>query len=185
VVPSPRNVTAAAVSPSTVTLSWLSITGASGFAVFRDGVAVTTVAGLPAVITGLPPAGTSQYTVTAQAWSCGSSAPGGPATATTPPGPSARPAAPTGLRLVRDVANYDNTGTVTLAWDQPASADPVAGYRIYEGSAVLATATATTVSVTLPSGPTHQVVVAAVDAAGDESPLAGPLGFVVQYIPLP
>jgi hypothetical protein len=73
---------------------------------------------------------------------------------------------------------------VTLAWDQPASADPVAGYRIYEGSAVLATAT-TTVSVTLPSGPTRQVVVAAVDAVGDESPLAGPLGFVVQYIPVP
>jgi hypothetical protein len=185
VVPAPRNVTATAASPSTVTLSWMSITDASGFTVFRDGVAVATVAGPSAVVTGLPPAGASRYTITAQAWSCGSSAPGGPATATTPPGPTARPAAPTGLRLVRDVADYDNTGTVTLAWDQPASADPVAGYRIYEGSTVLATAAATTVSVTLPSGPTHQVVVAAVDAAGDESPLTAPLGFVVQYIPVP
>src|SRR5690348_14851299 len=116
VVPAPRGVTAAAVSPSTVTLSWVSISDASGFTVFRDGAAVATVAGPSAVVTGLPPGSTSRYTVTAQAWSCGSSAPGGPATATTPPGPSGRPVAPAGLRLVRDVANYDNTGTVTLGW---------------------------------------------------------------------
>jgi hypothetical protein len=185
VVPAPRAVTAVALSPSTVALSWTSITAASGFTVYRDATAVATVAGPSAVVTGLPPATTSRYTVTTQAWSCGSSAPGAPATATTPPGPSARPAAPTGLRLVRDVPNYDNTATVTLAWDQPASEDPVVGYRIYEGSVVLAAASTTTVTVTLPSGPTHQVIVAAVDAAGDESAAGGPLRFAVQYIPVP
>lgn len=185
VVPAPRAVTATAVSPSTVALSWLSITDTSGFTVYRDGAAVATVTSPSAVVTGLPSATTSRYMVTAQDWSCGSSAAGLPVTATTPAGPSARPVAPTGPRLVSDVTNYDNTGTVTLSWNQSASPDPVVGYRIYEGSAVLATAATTTVSLTLPAGPTHNVVVVAVDAAGNDSAADGSLVFVVQHILVP
>jgi hypothetical protein len=184
-VPAPRALTATAVSPSTVTLSWISIVDTSSFTVYQDGTPVASVYGPSAVLTGLPSATTSRYTVTAQASSCGGSAPGTPATATTPSGPSARPVGPTGLRLVRSVPNYDNTGTVALAWDQVASPDPVVEYRIYDGSAVLGTATSTTTSLTLPSGPTHNVVVAAVDAAGNESVPSGVLGFVVPFIPLP
>ncbi len=191
VVPPPAGLTVTPRSASTVALSWTSIVQPVGFVVYRWGAPVATVDGNTAVVTGLPSASTASYTVAVQesatGGACGSSAPSAPVTATTLYGPSARPAAPTALTVTSRTPNYSSpfTGTVTLAWSQPAGADPVAGYRLYEGSTVLASTTTTGASLTLPSGPTHVVYVVSLDAAGNESVLDGPVRFSVPYIPVP
>lgn len=191
VVPAPTALTVTPRSASTVALSWSSTVQSSGFVVYRYGMQVAPVDGTSAVVTGLPSGDTAPYSVavreTANGGACGTSAPSAPATATTLFGLWARPAAPTTLTATVQGPNYSNynTGTVTLAWKQPASADPVTGYRLYEGSSVLASTTATSVTLTLPSGPTHAVYVVSVDAAGNESALDGPVHFTVPFIPLP
>lgn len=190
VVPPPVALTVAPRSASTVALSWVSRVQSSGFVVYRFGTQVATVDGSSAVVTGLPSASTASYSVAVQAvangGACGTSAQSAPVTATTLSGPSARPTAPTGLAVTsQSPSSSSNTGNVTLAWSQPASADPVTGYRLYEGSTVLAGTTTTGVTLTLPSGPTHAVYVVAVDAAGNESALDGPVHFTVPFIPFP
>jgi chitodextrinase len=185
-VPAPTGVTATALSASTVALRWVSTVEAAGFTVYAEpsGVVLATGPADSAIITGLPPAITRGYAVSAQTASCGSSAPGSTVTATTLAGPAARPTAPAGLTAtVRQSGAY--TGTATLSWTQPAGADPVTGYRLYEGAALFSTATGTSVTLTLPSGPTHTVIVVAVDAAGLESTAAGPVRFTVPFIPPP
>jgi hypothetical protein len=81
--------------------------------------------------------------------------------------------------------NPDFTGTVTLAWAQPASDDPPVSFRLYEGSSVFSAGTTTGVTLRLPGGPTHSVTVVAVDAAGNESPQSPPVVFTVPFIPIP
>jgi chitodextrinase len=191
VTPAPTGLSATPRSPSTVALSWISTVQSTGFVVYRSGVQVATVAGPSAVVTGLPSADTAQYSVAVRAVAngggCGISAPGAPVTATTPSGPAARPAAPTSLAVTRQSSNSTSpeTGTVTLSWSQPASGDPVTGYRLYDGSAVLAATTTTGATLTLPAGPSHTVYVVALDAAGNESSLDGPVTFTVPFIPFP
>jgi hypothetical protein len=191
VVPPPTALTVTPRSASTVALSWSSVVQASGFVVYRSGTQVASVDGASAVVTGLPPASTGAYSVAvreaANGGACGTSAPSAEVTATTLPGAYARPAAPTSLAVTSQRPNYStyNTGTVTLAWSQPASADPVTGYRLYDGSSALASTTTTGVTLTLPSGPTHAVYVVSVDAAGNESVLDGPVHFTVPFLPLP
>lgn len=191
VVPPPTGLTVTPRSASTVALSWSSTVQSSGFVVYQSGAQVATVGGTSAVITGLPSASTASYSVAVQevssAGACGTSAPSAAVTATTLSGASARPAAPTGLAVTSQVANSTSpeTGTVKLAWSQPSSADQVTGYRLYDGSSVLASTTTTGVTLTLPSGPSHVVYVVAVDAAGNESALDGPVHFNVPYLPFP
>jgi hypothetical protein len=185
-VPAPTGLTATPLTASTVALRWMSTVETIGFTVYAEpsGTVLATGPADSAVITGLPSATTGGYAVSAQTASCGSSAPGSTVTATTLAGSAARPTAPTGLTAsVRLSGAF--TGTATLSWTQPASGDPVTGYRLYEGAALVATATGTTVTLTLPSGPTHTVIVVAVDAAGMESTAAGPAHFTVPFIPPP
>jgi len=189
VTPAPTALAVTPRSPSTVALSWLSTVQSTGFVVYRSGVQVATVAGPSAVVTGLPSASTAQYSVAVRAVAngggCGTSAPSAAVAATTQSGPAARPAAPSGLAVKSSAPSGGQTGTVTLTWSQPAGADPVAGYRIYDGATVLATATTTGATLTLPAGPSHTVYVVAVDAAGNESTLDGPASFTVPFIPFP
>jgi len=191
VTPVPVALTATPRSPSTIALSWVSTVQSSGFVVYRSGVPVTTVDGPSAVVTGLPSASTASYSVAVQAvangGACGTSAPSFPVTATTPSGPSARPTAPTMLAVTGETTRGTSpeTGTVTLAWSQPAGGDPIAGYNLYEGSTLLASTTTPGVTLTLPSGPTHAVNVVSVDTAGNESALDGPVHFTVPFIPVP
>lgn len=191
VTPSPVALTVTSRSASTVALSWQSIVQSSGFIVYRFGTPVATVIGSSAVVTGLPSASAASYSVAVQAvangGACGTSAPSASVTATTLPGPGARPAAPTGLAVTGESTSYSSpqSGTVTLAWSEPASPDPVVAYRICDGATVLASTTTTGVTLTLPSGPTHAVYVVAVDGAGNESALDGPARFTVPFIPFP
>jgi chitodextrinase len=185
-VPAPSAVTATALSASSVALTWVSTVEATGFTVYAEPSGTVLATGAPnsAVVTGLPSASTGGYAVSAQTATCGSSAPSGTVSATTLAGPAARPTPPTGLTAsVRQNGAF--TGIATLSWTQPASADPVTGYHLYEGAAQFTTATGTSVTLTLPSGPTHTVIVVAVDAAGQESAAAGPVRFTVPFIPPP
>lgn len=191
VVPAPVALTVAPSSASTVALTWQSKVQSAGFVVYRFATPVATVDGTSAVVTGLPSASTAAYSVAVNAvadgGACGTSAPSAAVTATTLPGPSARPAAPAGLAVTGESASYSSpqSGTVTLAWNQSASADPAVAYRLYDGATVLASTAATGVTLTLPAGPTHAVYVVSVDAAGNESALDGPVHFTVPFIPFP
>jgi len=189
VTPVPTALAVTPRSPSTVALSWISTVQNTGFVVYRSGVQVATVAGPSAVVTGLPSAATAQYSVAVQAVAngggCGLSGPSAPVSATTPFGPAARHAAPTGLAVKSSAPSSGQTGTVTLAWSQPAGGDQVVGYRIYDGATILATTTTTGATLTLPAGPSHTVYAVSVDAAGNESALDGPVSFSVPFIPFP
>ncbi|MEJ3746864.1 fibronectin type III domain-containing protein [Actinomycetes bacterium KLBMP 9797] len=188
VVNPPTQVTASALSASSVALSWAQDFEATSFTVYRLGttaraVAVTRI--LSAIVTGLPSGDAASYAVVAHSATCGPSRLSAPASVTTPAGPAARPAAPAGFSVVSSTPNPDFTGTVTLAWSQPPGDDPPVRYRVYEGATVLATTTAPGVTLRLPGGPTHAVTVAAVNAAGHESPQSDPLTFTVPFLPPP
>ncbi|WP_213454864.1 fibronectin type III domain-containing protein [Rhizomonospora bruguierae] len=185
----PEALIATAQSPSSVALTWIQPYQATSFTVYRLGpdaprpVVTTRVAS--AMLTGLPSGDTGTYAVVAQTGVCGPSELSAPVTVTTPVGPAERPSAPSGLWLVSSTPQGDFTGTITLSWSQPASADPVTGYRLYEGATVLAEAAGTGVTLRLRSGPTHAVAVVAVDAAGNESAPSNQLVFTVPFIPPP
>ncbi|MEY9962749.1 fibronectin type 3 domain-containing protein [Streptacidiphilus sp. MAP12-16] len=75
------------------------------------------------------------------------------------------PATPTGLAV-----SGSTSSSVTLNWTEPTGSDPAASYRVYEGSAVVATSTTTGATLSgLAAGSTHSYTVTAVDAAGVES----------------
>nr|WP_164391649.1 glycoside hydrolase family 18 protein [Streptomyces harenosi] len=61
----PAGLTAGPVTPTGVTLTWQAVTGADGYAVYRDGVRIRTVTGTSAVITGLEPETAYSFHVTA------------------------------------------------------------------------------------------------------------------------
>jgi hypothetical protein len=189
-LPAPINLTARALSPSSIALSWTHIAQATSFTVFRlpfgtTPVPVATVPGPSVMVTGLPSANTTRYTVVADTTGCGRSATSAPVTVTTPAGPAARPTRPADLRVVSSTPNFDFTGTVTLGWTQPTSNDPIVGYRLYQGTTLFATSPTTSVTLRLPGGPTHTISVAAVDPAGNESTQSALLAFTVPFIPPP
>lgn len=81
------------------------------------------------------------------------------------PADTAPPSSPTGVHTTGT-----GPGSIALAWNASTDNVAVAGYRVYEGSAVTATATGTSVNVTgLLAGSTHTFTVTAFDAAGNES----------------
>jgi fibronectin type 3 domain-containing protein len=185
VLPAPTRVVATPVSPSSVALSWVSTVEASSYTV--SGTApLATVPTQSVMVTGLPSATASTFTVVAQVPGCGATPPSAPATATTPAGPSARPGAVTDLRVsVGPASMTDNSVPITFSWTAPASVDPIVGYRLYEGSSVLATTSTAGLTLRLRSGPAHTVTVTAADAAGNESAQSAPVTFTVPFIPPP
>ncbi len=189
-LPAPAGLTARALSPSSVALSWTHIAQVTSVTVFRlpagaAPVPEATVPGQSVMITGLPSASTTRYAVVADTTGCGRSTASAPITVTTAAGPPARPPRPADLRVVSSTPNFDFTGTVTLGWTQPSGSDPAVGYRLYEGATLFATSPTTSLTLRLPGGPTHTVSVAAVDAAGNESAQSVLLAFTVPFIPPP
>ncbi|MCW2505169.1 MAG: Conserved putative secreted protein [Actinomycetia bacterium] len=179
-------VTATAVSPSTVVLTWAEDSAATLFTVSDSGITVATSATPSAVVSGLGSASAHHFTVTAAlAGGCGQTPASAPVAVTTPPGPSSRPLAPQQFTFLTGHAIDLATSSVTLGWTQPATGPAVAGYRVYEGGTLVGTSAASPITLTLPSAATHRYTVAAVDAAGDESPQSAPLTFSSPWIPVP
>ncbi|WP_240521985.1 glycosyl hydrolase family 8 [Amycolatopsis vastitatis] len=90
---------------------------------------------------------------------------------TGPPGGGTGPAAPAAL----SVTGTTNS-SISLSWTEQDNTDPAVSYKVYEGSAVVATPTGTTATISgLSAGTSHTYTVTAVDAAGLESPHSGPV----------
>ncbi|MEU5309968.1 glycoside hydrolase family 18 protein [Streptomyces sp. NPDC021562] len=83
----PTGLTAGTVTSSSVALSWTAATGATSYAVYRDGVKVQTPAGTSATVTGLSPSTAYSFQVTAVN-AAGESAKSAAVTATTTTGSS-------------------------------------------------------------------------------------------------
>ncbi|MFF0224559.1 chitinase [Streptomyces sp. NPDC004629] len=81
----PTGLRTGAVTSSSIALSWTAVTGATGYAVYRDGVKVQTVSGTSATVTALAGATAYSFQVTAVN-DAGESARSAPATATTSAG---------------------------------------------------------------------------------------------------
>lgn len=85
------------------------------------------------------------------------------------PADTVPPSTPAGLHVTGT-----GPGSIALGWTASTDNVGVAGYRVYEGSTVTATATGTSVDVTgLLAGSSHTFTVTAFDAAGNESGHSG------------
>jgi chitinase len=83
----PTGLTAGAITSSSVALSWAAVTGATGYAVYRDGTKVQTATGTSATVTGLSASTAYSFQVTAVN-DAGESAKSAAVTATTTAGSS-------------------------------------------------------------------------------------------------
>ncbi|MGW0286966.1 chitinase [Streptomyces sp. NPDC003236] len=81
----PTGLRTGTVTSSSVALSWSAVAGATGYAVYRDGVRVQTASGTSATVTGLTPSTAYGFQVTATN-DAGESAKSATVTATTPAG---------------------------------------------------------------------------------------------------
>ncbi|GGJ49280.1 chitinase [Streptomyces brasiliensis] len=80
----PTGLKTGTITSSSVALSWTAVTGATGYAVYRDGAKVQTVSGTSATVTGLSPSTAYAFQVTASN-DAGESAKSATVTATTSP----------------------------------------------------------------------------------------------------
>ncbi|WP_458245927.1 chitinase [Streptomyces sp. MAI_2237] len=83
----PTGLAVTAVTSSSVTLSWSAVTGATSYAIYRDGTKVQTASGTSATVTGLPPSTAYGFQVAAVN-AAGESARSATVTATTTAGSS-------------------------------------------------------------------------------------------------
>ncbi|MDQ3404526.1 MAG: S8 family serine peptidase [Actinomycetota bacterium] len=142
--------------------------GVTGYEVYNGTELATTVAGTSGTVTGLSADQSYEFTVKARDAAGNVSAASAPLKARTEPGGGGDeepPSAP---------ANPRSTGatetTVSLAWDASADNVAVAGYDVYNGSALATTVTGTVATVTgLTSNTEYSFTVAAKDAAGNKS----------------
>ncbi|MEX2968675.1 chitinase [Streptomyces sp. C184] len=121
----PAGLTAGAVTPSSVALSWTPVSGATGYTVYRDGTKYGTVNGTSATVSGLAAATSYRFQVSATN-SAGESARSAPLTATTAPsGSGGTPAVPRHA-VTGYWQNFNNGATVQKISDVPAQYDIIA-----------------------------------------------------------
>ncbi|MBI5230962.1 MAG: fibronectin type III domain-containing protein, partial [Coriobacteriales bacterium] len=170
-----------------IDLSWDAVPGASSYAVYRDGVGITSALAATSFTDDTAETGTSYtYTVTAFDGS-GNESPAS-AGASAASADTLAPEVPSGLSAA-DTPN-DHGGSIDLSWDAVSGA---AGYTVYRDGAELAagiTGTSYT-DATTADGTVYSYTVSASDAAGNESAQsaaataesADQLGGATQLIP--
>jgi uncharacterized delta-60 repeat protein len=170
----PDALAATASSSSTIDLSLTASTddvGVTGYEVFRDGgaTAVGTTSGTTFSDTGLAPDSTHSYAVVAVDAAGNRSALSNTASATTLSAAPADVTAPTAPADLTATVNVD-ARTINLSWSASTDDVAVTGYRVFRdnGSTPIATVTGTTFSDSGQLG-SHSYVVAAIDAAGNQS----------------
>jgi fibronectin type 3 domain-containing protein len=167
----PTALTATAVSPTTINLSWTAGTdnvGITNYKVFRDNAPspIASVIGTTFSDTGLAPSTTHSYKVIASDVAGNLSAASNIASATTPADTTA-PSAPTNLAGVAP-----NSTTVNLSWTASTDNVGVVAYKVFRdgGATPVVTVTGTTATdVGLAVGSSHKYVVTAVDGANNQS----------------
>jgi chitodextrinase len=182
--PRPAGLTATATSASSVRLAWTLDAAATSYTVLDGDRPVLTTRYPEAVLTGLASASRHAYRVVATLpQSCGDTAPSRRADVTTPAGPAARPPAPATLALTGNVpGNWPTSAQLTLTWS---AAAPEAAYRVYEGADVVGETTATSITLPVGGGTTHEYAVVTVDAAGHESGPSPRLTAQAMFMPPP
>jgi len=186
--PRPVGLTALALSPSSVRLSWTLATAATSYTIFDRDAVVTTTRDPEAVVSGLASASAHSYRVSATLpQSCGETRQSTAVKVTTYPGPAARAAAPGGLTVTGNVpTTWPSGAQITLAWSPSAGAEPAVGYRVYDGAWIVGeTSTATTIALQVGAATTHRYTVVAVDAANLESAASLPVTVQATYLPPP
>jgi chitodextrinase len=182
--PQPVVVSAAAASASSVRLSWTLAAAATSYTVLDSDVPVATTRYPEAVLTGLAPRSAHSYRIVATLPNaCGESPRSRRADVTTPDGPAARPAAPAALAVTGNTPGAGSTAAqVTLTWSASAGA---ADYRVYEGARVAGETTGTSLTLAVGPATTHEYVVVAVDAAGQESAPSPRVTVQAMFMPPP
>jgi chitodextrinase len=172
----PTALSASAVSPSQINLSWQAATdniGVSGYRVYRNGVIRATLGKVIAhQDTGLSASTTYSYTVQALDGAGNASAQSPAAIVTTPAAPdTAAPSTPTGL-----VATGVSGSRINVSWSASTDNVAVTGYRLFRDTALLVSLGNVTAyqdsSVT--GGTTYVYTVQALDAAGNVSGSSAP-----------
>ena len=169
----PTNLVATVVAGPSVQLTWNAVSGATSYAVIRNGALLTAVPS-PGYTDPAPGTGTFTYTVRAIDAIGQQSADSAPASVIIDPAPPADTVKPS--KPGKPVAGAITDTTVAFSW--PASTDNVGvtGYRIYRDAAAITTSpspsfTDTGLAVSTP----YKYQVAALDAAGNESVKSGAL----------
>ncbi|MFF2385102.1 chitinase [Streptomyces sp. NPDC058108] len=120
----PTGLTAGTVSSSTVGLSWSPVSGATGYAVYRDGAKVQTAAGTSATVGGLTPSTAYAFQVTATN-DAGESAKSATVTATTSAGSGPSTGLPAHALVGYLHASFANGSGYTRMADVPDSWDVI------------------------------------------------------------
>ena len=173
----PTGLTATAVSPTTINLSWTAGTdnvGITSYKVFRDNAPspIATVMGTTFSDAGLAPSTAHSYKVVASD-AAGNLSPASNTASATTPADTAAPTAPTNLTAVAP-----NSTTVNLSWTASTDNVNVVSYKVFRdgGSTPIATVSGTSMTdVGLAVGSTHTYVVTAVDGANNQSAASSPI----------
>ncbi len=134
----PQNLTATAISSSQVNLSWTASTdnvAVTSYKVYSSGVLLGSVTAAGGTVTGLSPATTYTYTVSACDAAGNCSGVSNSATVRTPNTlDSQPPTVPTGV-----TATATGSTTVNVQWQASTDDTGVTSYRVYRGAALVAT----------------------------------------------
>lgn len=171
----PAGVSASNIGTTSATVSWSAASdnvGVTGYRVFNGSTQIgSTTGGLSLNLTGLTSSTTYNITVKAVDAAGNVSAASNTASFTTlamtTPDTTA-PTAPSGLHVM----GTPTTSSIMLMWNASTDNVGVTGYRIYNGSALVATVSGTTTDYTvtgLSAGTTYSFSVRAIDAAGNQS----------------
>jgi hypothetical protein len=159
----PGNVHVTGTTTSSISLAWNASSGTvSGYRVYEgSAVKATVTSGTSATISGLASGSSHTYTVTAFNGT-GESAHSAAVTGTATGGPGV-PGTPGNVHVTGSTSS-----AISLAWN--ASSGTVSGYRVYEGSAVKATVTGTSATVSgLATCSSHTYAVAAFNSTGESA----------------
>lgn len=163
----PSGVSAAALSPSRVALSWQPSTddvGVAGYRVYRNGSLIGSSATTTFTDATAAPATSYAYTVSATD-AAGNASAQSPSVTVRTPADTTAPSAPAGLRATSLTA-----GSVGLAWNASTDDVAVAGYRVYRnGTKIATTASPAYTDPTARKGKSYTYTVKAYDAAGNVS----------------
>lgn len=171
----PTNLVATPASATQINLSWNASSdnvGVSGYRVYRNGTQIGTTASANYSDTGLSPATSYYYTVSAYDAAGNNSSQSGSVTTSTYSSSSAdtsAPSIPTGL-----VVSPVSSSQINLSWNASSDNVGVTQYVIYRNGTQIATISGTSYSDTGLSASTgYYYTVAALDAAGNNSGQSG------------
>lgn len=172
----PANLTATAVSPTQVNLSWDASTdnvGVAGYKVYRDGTFLASIGTTSYSDTTVQGGTSHSYTVYAYD-AAGNISPASNTATVTTPTDTQPPTTPTGL-----TATAVSASQVNLTWNAATDNVGVAGYTVYRnGSPIASTSGANAISYSdtgVVSGTTYTYTVDAFDGTGNHSPPSDPV----------